>query len=90
MECLHCYEFSLFSNQIIVTAGYNIDENYEPYISADELQDAQAQLQQPESVEQYYTRNFLVTRCILQATEAGKKMSGGGGRIYKMSNNNML
>ena len=63
-----------------VKAGYNVDETYEPYISADELQDAQAQLQQPESVEQYYTRNFFVTRCILQATEvASKKVAVGGG-----------
>ena len=71
----------IFIYFIVVAAGYNIDESYEPYISADELQDAQAQLQQPESVEQYYTRNFFVTRCILQATEAGKKMSGGGGNL---------
>ena len=62
-------------------AGYNVDKSYEPYISADELQDAQAQLQQPESVEQYYTRNFFVTRCILQATEASKKAIGGGGNL---------
>ena len=65
-----------------VAAGYNVDETYEPYISADELQDAQAQLQQPESVEQYYTRNFFVTRCILQATEASKKVIGGGNLLF--------
>ena len=70
-----------FIIKTIVKAGYNIDENYEPYISADELQDAQAQLQQPESVEQYYTRNFFVTRCILQATEPGKKIGSGGGNL---------
>ena len=32
-------------------------------------------------MEQYYTRNFFVTRCILQATEVGKKVSGGGGNL---------
>ena len=53
----------------LVAAGYNVDENYEPYISMDELRDTQAELQQPESVDQFYTRNFFVTRCILQATE---------------------
>lgn len=44
-------------------AGYNIEVSYKPYISAEELQDTQ------ESCEQYYTRNFFVTQCILQATE---------------------
>ena len=46
------------------------------------MQDAQAQLQQPESVEQYYTRNFFVTRFILQATEAGNKGGGGGNLLF--------
>ena len=46
-------------------AGYNVDCRYKPYISADELQDTTE-----ESCEEYYTRNFFVTQCILQATEA--------------------
>jgi len=53
----------------LVANGYEVDTGYEPYISKDELRDTQAQFQQPESVEQFYTRNFFVTRCILQATE---------------------
>ena len=46
-------------------AGFNVDCRYKPYISADELQDTTE-----ESCEEYYTRNFFVTQCILQATEA--------------------
>ena len=41
-------------------AGYNIDKNYKPYISAEELQDTQ------ESCQQFYIRNFFVTQCALQ------------------------
>ena len=47
----------------LIQAGYNIETKYKPYISAEELQDTQ------ESTDQYYTRNFFVTQCILQATE---------------------
>lgn len=55
------------STKNLIKAGYNIDESYEPYISQDELREST--LQQAESVEQFYTRNFFVTRCVLQATE---------------------
>eukprot|EP00088_Acartia_fossae_P057739 TRINITY_DN6738_c0_g1_i1.p1 TRINITY_DN6738_c0_g1~~TRINITY_DN6738_c0_g1_i1.p1 ORF type:complete len:713 (-),score=118.88 TRINITY_DN6738_c0_g1_i1:256-2394(-) len=47
----------------LISAGYNIDATYKPYISADELQDCQ------ESCQQFYIRNFFVTQCALQATE---------------------
>lgn len=45
-------------------AGYNMAQGYKPYIAADELQDSPQ-----ETIEAYYTRNFFVTQCILQATE---------------------
>lgn len=48
----------------LVAAGYNIQLGYKPYISAEELQDTVR-----ESCEAYYTRNFFVTQCMLQATE---------------------
>ena len=57
------------SSRDLLAAGFNADESYEPFISMEELRDTQAQLQQPESIDQFYTRNFFVTRCILQATE---------------------
>lgn len=47
----------------LLEAGYNIDCKYKPYISAEELQDTE------ETSEQYFTRNFFVTQCILQSTE---------------------
>ncbi len=44
-------------------AGYNVDCKYKPYISIDELRDTE------ESCEEYYTRNYFVSQCILQAKE---------------------
>lgn len=52
----------------VAEAGYNVQLSYKPYISADELQDSQAQ-GCTESCEAYYTRNFFVTQCVLAATE---------------------
>ncbi len=53
----------------LAEAGYNIEVGYKPYISAEELQDAQANLG-TEGCEAYYTRNFFVTQCVLASTEA--------------------
>ncbi len=50
-------------------AGYNVDARYKPYISADELVDTE------ETCEEYYTRNYFVSQCVLQAKE------GCGGNI---------
>ena len=48
----------------LITAGYNVDPNYKPYISSEELHDTVQ-----ESVQQFYIRNFFITQCALQATE---------------------
>ena len=50
-------------------AGYNVDPKYKPYISADELRDTE------ETCEEYYTRNYFVSQCVLQAKE------GSGGNV---------
>ena len=39
----------------LITAGYNVDPNYKPYISSEELHDTVQ-----ESVQQFYIRNFLI------------------------------
>lgn len=56
------------SAEELANAGYNVHLSYKPYISADELQDSQAQGCN-ESCEAYYTRNFFVTQCVLASTE---------------------
>jgi len=53
-------------------AGFNVDLRYKPYISADELRDSPQ-----ESCEEYYTRNYFVTQCALQARE-----SSGGNVLF--------
>ena len=47
----------------LISAGYNIEENYKPYISSEELQDTH------ETCQQFFIRNFFITQCALQATE---------------------
>ena len=59
------------SPEELFAAGHNVDLNYKPYISAEELQNTLR-----ETSEDYYTRNFFVTQCVLQATES---FGGGGG-----------
>jgi ubiquitin-associated SH3 domain-containing protein len=65
-EWLAWYQNSMpewMSAEELSEAGFNVDEKWKPFIGSDELQDTQ------ESREQFYTRNFFVTQCILQATE---------------------
>jgi len=54
---------SWMSPDDLINSGYNVDHNYKPYISSEELQDTQ------ETCQQFYIRNFFVTQCALQATE---------------------
>jgi len=47
----------------LLSAGFNIESCYKPYISSEELADTQ------ETCQQFFIRNFFVTQCALQATE---------------------
>jgi len=47
----------------LMSAGFNIESCYKPYISSEELADTQ------ETCQQFFIRNFFVTQCALQATE---------------------
>jgi len=60
----------------LLAAGHNVQLNYKPYISAEELQNTLR-----ETPEDYYTRNFFVTQCILQATEDKSIGGGSGGNV---------
>merc|ERR1711872_234328 len=51
------------SAEELIAAGYNVEPNYKPYISSEELQDTQ------ETCQQFFIRNFFITQCALQATE---------------------
>jgi len=54
---------SWMSAEELISAGYNIEPSYKPYISSEELQDTQ------ETCQQFFIRNFFITQCALQATE---------------------
>jgi len=54
---------SWMSSSELICSGYNVEPNYKPYISSEELQDTQ------ESCQQFFIRNFFITQCALQATE---------------------
>ena len=60
----------------LLAAGHNVELNYKPYISAEELQNTLR-----ETPEDYYTRNFFVTQCVLQATEDKNIGGGSGGNV---------
>jgi len=55
---------SWMSSEELSAAGYNIEHNYKPYISSEELHDTVQ-----ESCQQFFIRNFFITQCALQATE---------------------
>ena len=46
---------------LIFISGYNIEHNYKPYISSDELHDTVQ-----ETCQQFFIRNFFITQCALQ------------------------
>jgi len=48
----------------LISAGYNIEPGYKPYISSEELHDTVQ-----ETCQQFFIRNFFITQCTLQATE---------------------
>ena len=54
---------SWMTSDELLKAGYNVEPNYKPYISSEELQDTE------ESCQQFFIRNFFITQCALQATE---------------------
>ena len=51
-------------HQELISAGYNVEPSYKPYISSEELHDTVQ-----ETCGQFFIRNFFITQCALQATE---------------------
>jgi len=55
---------SWMTAQELISAGYNVEPSYKPYISSEELHDTVQ-----ETCGQFFIRNFFITQCALQATE---------------------